>query len=171
MLQTASTLLRRWRTHVASFWFEEKSGCPRRRQDGINSAAVFLARWVVISGANVGNGGSSRTRSYAERKIEGTFWRRQLRSSQECRHHFSLRKAPGGRRRCAGNSRQRSCKTTHHFGCRVRSDRHDRTCAGKRCSGSAGDAEYALCAGCGNDGPVQRQVRKQATSRHGHEVL
>src|ERR1039458_6628674 len=148
-------------SHGTEFEWEEESGDFGRGEDRIDSAAVFLAGWIAVAGADLGNGGASGAGADAEGEVEGTRGHRQLGGGEGRGHYFSLREAAGGGGRGAGNSRPLEWEAVGDFGGGIGSDGDD----------GAGDAEYSLRAGRGNDGSVQGEVRDQAASGNGDEVF
>src|ERR1035437_1379273 len=91
-------------SHGAEFEFEEESGGVGRGEDGIDSAAVFVAGWIAFAGTDLGNGGASGAGAVAEGEVEGARGDRQLGGGEGRGHCFSLRETAGGGRRGAGDS-------------------------------------------------------------------
>src|SRR5580658_4751886 len=78
------------------FGFEEKSCGSGCGEDGVDSAAIFLARWIAFAATDLGYGGASGAGAVVEGKVEGSRGNRQLRSGEGRGHYFSLREAAGG---------------------------------------------------------------------------
>src|SRR5271165_2961931 len=112
-------------SHGTKFEFKEKSGGFGRGQNGIDSVAVFLARWIAVSGANLGNGSASRTGTLAEGEVEGARRHRQCRGGERRRYSFSVCQAAGSGRRSAGDPRAFEWEATRDFRGGVRPYGHD----------------------------------------------
>jgi hypothetical protein len=53
-------------SYGAEFELEEESGDSGRGEDGIDSAAVFLAGWIAVAGTDLGDGGACGAGADAE---------------------------------------------------------------------------------------------------------
>src|ERR1700677_1398006 len=107
------------------FGFEEKSGGFGCGEDGVDSAAIFFARWIAFAATDLGYGGASGAGAVVEGKVEGSRGNRQLRSSEGRGHYFSLREAAGGSGSSAGDPHAPEWEEVGDFGSSVGSDGDD----------------------------------------------